>query len=159
MKTINLTQGLEAMVDDEDFEELSKFRWYALKSRRTFYAVRASRESKIRMHRVICNAPKGMQVDHIDGNGLNNCKSNLRIVTSRQNQQNIHTKKSSVFPGVSWCTSTKKWRAQIRINGKQKHIGRFEIEVEAYSGYLNALKEIEEVCVNGYVCSMRWRNS
>ena len=147
MKTIKLTQGQETMVDDDDFEKLNKYKWHVLKGRRTFYAVRTSRESKIMMHRVICNVPKGMQVDHIDGNGLNNCKSNLRIVTSRQNNQNKHIKKSSIYPGVSWCTSRKKWRSDIEINGKQNFIGRFNVEVNAYNAYLEFLKGIKEVCI------------
>src|SRR5665647_1111605 len=149
MKTIKLTQGQVAIVDDEDFEELNKYRWCASEGKRTFYAVRTPRESKLnaRMHRVICSVPKGMQVDHIDGNGLNNCKSNLRIVTSRQNNQNRHIKKSSIYPGVSWYNRDKKWRSEIGINGKAKHIGYFEIEADAYDAYLKFLKGIKEVCI------------
>ena len=146
MKTIKLTQGQEAMVDDEDFEELSRYKWYAQKIRNVFYATRTT-QSKIRMHRFICNAPKVLQVDHIDGNGLNNCRSNLRIVTNRQNSQNKHTKKSSIYPGVYWHKGAGKWLADISINGKKNHIGCFEVEVDAYNAYLKVLKEIEEVCV------------
>lgn len=140
------------MVDDEDFEKLNEHKWCATKNGLTFYATRTTQKTKIRtfasMHRIICNAPKGMQVDHIDGNGLNNCRSNLRIVTSRQNNQNRHIKKSSIYPGVSWYTSKKKWCSEIRINGKKNFIGYFNVEVDAYNSYLKFLKGINEICIS-----------
>ena len=74
-----------------------------------------------------------MQVDHVDGNPLNNCKSNLRIVTSRHNCQNRHYSKSSKYPGVSWKPLNKKWTARITINAKEKYLGLFENEHDAKS--------------------------
>jgi len=152
MKTIELTQGEVALVDDEDFEELNQYRWRAHKNGNVFYAERSTRGVKPRtwvsMHRTLMNAPKGMIVDHIDGDGLNNRRSNLRVVTQRQNLQNMHTGKSSIYPGVSWHKAVGKWQSQIRINGDYKYLGLFGIEEEAYAVYLKALEDMDEICVN-----------
>lgn len=91
MKEIPLTQGMVAIVDDEDHLRLSKYKWYARRSINTFYARCSLRRIKgkprpyLIMHRVILNAPAGLEVDHKDGNGLNNTRANLRLVTRRQN--------------------------------------------------------------------------
>jgi len=153
MKEIKLTQGKLALVDDEDFDELNQYKWRAHKMGNVFYAERHTRSiepqrTTISMHREITNALKGLQVDHINGNGLNNCKSNLRIVTQRQNQQNRHTKKSSMYPGVGWHKDNGKWQSQIRINGKIKYLGLFEIESDAHEAYVKALEDMGEKCVN-----------
>lgn len=153
MKYISLTNGLKAMVDDEDYIELSKYNWYAGKSRHTYYAMRAKRNSKgnrstTTMHKEILNIPSGMVADHIDGNGLNNCKSNLRVVTVRQNAQNRHINKSSKYPGVSWMKQFNKWHALIQINGSLKHLGLFGSELDAYNAYLKALSEIGETLID-----------
>jgi len=152
MKTIELTQGKVALVDDEDFDELNQYKWYANKKGKAFYAMRYTRGGKLRtailMHRAITNFPEGMDVDHINGDGLNNCRTNLRIVTRRQNMQNRHTPKSSIYPGVCWQKDREKWQSLISINGKRKHLGHFDLEVEAYNAYLKALEGISEMCVN-----------
>jgi hypothetical protein len=96
MKTIPLTRGLVSIVDDDDYEMLIRYKWYAKikKNGKYIYAARARWENKTRqttlMHRVILNPPPRMEIDHIDGNGLNNQRSNIRIVTRRQNGQNRH---------------------------------------------------------------------
>lgn len=154
MKTIELTQGKVALVDDEDFEELNQHKWYAHKDGNTFYAGRSINKPHpmtIHMHQAIMNAPKGVDIDHINGDGLNNLKSNLRIVTHRQNTQNRHATKSSIYPGVGWHERDKKWRAYITINGKQKHLGHFDVEAEAYAAYLKALEDMGEICVNDII--------
>jgi hypothetical protein len=152
LKTIILTHGLVAMVDDEDYEWLDEFNWYAAKAGNTHYALKAKRNEKgnrstTTMHKEILNTPKGMVTDHIDGNGLNNCKSNLRIVTNRQNAQNRHCIKSSKFPGVSWMKQNNKWQAIIQINGEPKHLGLFINETDAYEAYLKALSNIGETLI------------
>lgn len=149
MKEIALTQGKVALVDDEDFEELSKFKWYAHKEPHTFYAMRQSRGShkfrkKILMHRAIMHPPENLEIDHFNGNGLDNQKSNLRIVTTRINLQNRHTPKSSKYPGVYWEKQTQKWKAQIRINGIKKNIGRYNIEEDAARAYIRKCEELLE---------------
>jgi hypothetical protein len=152
MKLIKLTQGLVTTVDDEDCEELNKYNWCAHKNCNTFYAVRTDysngKRELIRMHRQITNNNSKNPTDHIDGNGLNNCKENLRIVTTRQNAQNIHTKKTSIYPGVCWHKTRKKWRANIRINAILKHLGSFDNEIEAHQAYVKALQNIDEIFIN-----------
>jgi hypothetical protein len=152
MKTIELTQGLCAMVDDEDYTELNTYNWNASKQGHTYYVIRydiskSGKKTTTSMHRAIMKTPKGMVTDHKDGNGLNNCKSNLRVVTQRQNRQNIHTAKSSKYPGVRWHKKAKKWYTQIRIGDKRKHLGSFTTEIEVYKAYLAALKSLGEVVV------------
>jgi hypothetical protein len=90
------------------------------------------------------NPPNDLQIDHIDGNGLNNQKSNLRVVTHRENHQNRQHKKSSKFPGVSWNKKIKKWNAKIRIGNKSLHLGYFYDEEEASKAYSLALKQFVE---------------
>lgn len=157
MKTIPLTQGLCAMVDDVDCEYLSKFKWYALKNANAYYAVRNvyqpnDRQIKIHMHRVILECPDNFQVDHIDGNGLNNQKNNIRIVTSRQNHQNLHNIRSSKYPGVARnLNTTNPWSALIKINGKTKHLGVFPSETDAFCAYVTAVTNLGEAILPGVV--------
>lgn len=152
MKEIKLSQGLVTLVDDEDYEELNQHTWYAQKKGKTFYAVRHSylkgKDNRIYMHRVLLNNNSKLHTDHINGDGLDNQKANLRVITTRQNLQNIHTKKSSQYAGVSWSKRDKKWQAQIRIKGVVKHLGYFTNELEAHSIYLKRLDEIGELFVN-----------
>lgn len=151
MKEIKLTQGKVALVDDEDYEELNKYKWYANKIRNTYYAMRhMSKNHKkiILMHREVMDLSNKMFVDHIDGNGLNNCKSNLRAVTNRQNLQKQNIKKSSKYVGVYLDKRTNKWKATIRINKKQTYLGCFNSELEAHEEYLKALDSMGEIFVD-----------
>jgi hypothetical protein len=152
MKTIKLTQGLVTMVDDEEYEELNKHKWCALRRGNTFYALRAEcsngKHKAILMHREIIQNHSKLPTDHIDGDGLNNCKENLRIVTTRQNAQNKHTSKSSKYAGVCWHKARGKWQTQIRINGIRKYLGLFGNEIEAHQAYVKALKDIDEILIN-----------
>jgi hypothetical protein len=152
MKEIELTQAKFALVDDEDYEKLIKYKWYAYKGCSTYYSGRNDyvygKRKNILMHRVIMNEPINMLIDHIDGNGLNNCKSNLRIVTQRQNLQNRHTTKSSQYAGVYWKKDAKKWIAKMYINKKHKYIGSFDTEEEAHKAYLSKLEDNNELFVD-----------
>ena len=148
-KTIPLTQGYETIVDDEDYEILSNHKWSVNKFSKTCYAVRgvARRDGSIKkiiMHRVLMNAKKGEFVDHINGNGLDNRKHNLRICGLAENCKNRGPNKnsSSQYKGVSWCKSKNLWVAQIMISGKGKTIGRFCDEKEAAKAYDSVCKEI-----------------
>ena len=165
MKKIKLSKSQFALVDDEDYDELIKYKWCAsyCNNTKSFYAMRTGRVSDldacgatIRMHRVIMNAPKGMQVDHIDHNTLDNQKINLRICTASQNAMNKGPSKSnkSGYKGVGWDKKYNKWEAQIMINGKHKRLGSFTCKHEAarvynlaslkYHGefaYINEIKE------------------
>lgn len=154
MKEIPLTQGKVALVDDEDYEYLNQFKWYAVKSRLTYYAYRNIRvrsgyggQKQIRMHSEVISIPSVMQYDHIDGNGLNNTRNNLRSVTPRGNAQNLHIPKSSKYPGVSWFDRDKCWRAKINIGNWQKHLGYFKTEEEAYERYCLAVRRAESLMI------------
>jgi hypothetical protein len=152
MKEIPLTQGKVALVDDEDYPRLSKFKWCAHKDCNTFYAVRYSRKDEftdgkrhfIRMHHMLLVPKQGLEIDHINGNGLDNQKINLRLVSRRVNQQNQHVKKSSKFPGVSWHKTSNKWQSLIKIKGVRKHLGFFNTEEEAHIAYKKACKLVEK---------------
>lgn len=142
MKTIPLTQGKVALVDDEDFERLNAFKWFAQKHRSTFYADRKSpmiggKRKTIRMHREIINAPIGVEVDHRNGNGLDNQKENLRLSSRSQNGANRFRYKNNRgrFKGVSWHKLTGKWQAEIQVNQVQKYIGLFAREIDAARAY------------------------
>lgn len=136
MKTIELTQGKVALVDDADYERLSQFKWCADKTRNGWRAVRnslpddAGKRKLILMHYFLM----GGRTDHISGNGLNNQRSNLRLATNTQNTQAFQTKRarcSSKFRGVSWFRRDQNWRATLGVNYKQMHIGYFSCEIEA----------------------------
>jgi hypothetical protein len=130
-RLIPLTQGKFATVDAADFEWLSEFNWYALKTRHTFYAARKitvdGSKHTILMHREILAAPKGINGDHWDCDGLNNRRFNLRIATVRQNACNSRTRSDSTcgFKGVYWEKRYLKWAAQIHFEGHHYHIGYF----------------------------------
>jgi hypothetical protein len=150
MKAIPLTQNKFALVDDEDFERLNKIKWCAHNLGNTTYAAHSdyAKGECLHMHRLVLPCEKPFMVDHLDGNGLNNQKYNLRIVTQRQNLQNLHIKKSSIYPGVCWDKQTNKWRALITIDNKRHCLGRYAKEGDAFDAYCRKLKEIGEV-LNG----------
>lgn len=139
MKEIKLTQGKVALVDDEDYERLNQFKWCAVFDRNTFYAVRAKKRSEgkdrmIKMHWDILGL-KG--VDHIDHNGLNCQKSNLRKCTHQQNMMNRTANKNSTskYKGVSFVSSRNKWLASISTHGKAINLGRHDNEKDAALAY------------------------
>ena len=140
MKEIPLTQGKVALVDDEDYPKLSVYKWHATPSRSGDVAYAASWSASgckklVLMHRIILGTPPGMDTDHINGDGLDNRRENLRITTHRKNGQNMHISKSSRFPGVNLDKMTGKWRSQIQVRGKRHTLGRFSNELEAATVY------------------------
>lgn len=161
MKMIQLTKGQVALVDDEDFERLNKFKWNAQFSRDTnsYYAIRSSprdengKHHTIRVHREIMNAQPGEEVDHINHDTLDQMKANLRICTGSQNLANTRVKSNNTsgYKGVSWFKNgKKKWGAHIRINGRQKHLGVYVTAKEAALAYDRAAIEHygENACTN-----------
>ena len=144
-KQIQLSQGKVAIVDDEDFEYLNQWKWYAVKDGSTFYAVRNSsrllgKRGIIKMHRVIMSTPEGLHVDHRNRNGLDNRKVNLRNCHSFENQMNKGKtlRNSSGFKGVSWDKGNSKWISFIRYNGKSYNLGRFDSKIDAAKAYNKA---------------------
>lgn len=142
VKEILLTQGQIALVDDEDYERLNQYKWCARKSGNTYYALRniggRLNRGRQHMHRVVMNAPKGLEVNHWDHDGLNNQKYNLIIATHKQNgayQQKQIRPTSSQYKGVYWNKDKKKWHSRIELNKISKHLGYFDDEIEAAKAY------------------------
>lgn len=141
MKKIKLTQGKYALVDDADFKWLNQWKWSLNSSGRSlFYAARSLNGKGIKMHRVIMNAPREKQVDHINGNGLNNQRKNLRLCTKLENSKNrrININNTSGYKGIIWYKKYNKWNVQISINGKRKNLGYFIKIKDAIKIYKNA---------------------
>lgn len=135
-KIISLTQGKVTLVSDQDFEKLNKYKWCFDGQ----YAQRRIRTKTLRMHRDIFDVPKGMQVDHIDGDHLNNTRENLRICTNAENQMN--RSKKGMYKGVTLHKETGKFRAYIKKDGKQIHLGLFEKPEDAAKEYDRAAVEL-----------------
>jgi hypothetical protein len=163
MKTIKLTQGKVTLVDDEDYDHLIKWKWFAKKEEHTYYAVRSTylgggrkhqKREQIRMHNVIMKTPKGMQCDHVYHDGLDNrkfieingeIKVNLRNCTRDQNRCNRSAYGSSKYLGV--CVyikhdyrhnkhyQYKQIIAQLTNNKKVIHLGTFKTEELAAKAY------------------------
>lgn len=148
---ISLTQGKVALVDDADAELISQYKWCVMKSDRTYYAKRAHRNNgkciTVLMHTVLTGCKK---VDHINGDGLDNRRENLRRATTRENNQNRRKRlnASSRFNGVYYSKKSRKFQAQIRVpakeggQGKQIYLGLFEDEVQAAKAYDNEARKI-----------------
>jgi len=145
MKQISLTQGYTSLVDDEDFDRLSKHRWFTKVGHGGhLYAVghAGNNRSMTRMHRFILGEKcKDFVVDHINGNSLDNRKCNLRICEQAQNLMNQRIRKDTTtgFKGVS-KRGENKYRAYITINKKQKNLGLYNCPIEAARAYDAAAK-------------------
>jgi len=140
---IALTQGQVAIVDAADFEWLSQWKWQpVIRAGGNCYVSRMFQQDdgtrvRISMHRLIMGATKGQVVDHIDHNPLNNTRANLRICTHAENRRNRkpNVNGASKYLGVYWLKSHRKWRAQIRVDKRIKHLGLFACETAAAKAY------------------------
>jgi len=132
MKLIPIGKTHFAKVDDHNFHIVNRYAWHLHNNKNKLYAQTFWRgikpTVKLSMHRFIMNPGRDLEVDHIDGDGLNNCESNLRICTHAENGRNRQLRKYaySGFLGVSWDKKSNKWRAQICINYKTIPLGAFE---------------------------------
>lgn len=136
---------LRACVDDCDFAELNKHKWFLGQ----IYAIRTARLEKnkpttLRMHRIVLGAAKGVMVDHINGNGLDNRRKNLRIVTTRINQMNrLRHRTNPGSLGTTLSKHHKLYCAQIMINKKKYNLGWFKTQEQAHEAYMAALTGVE----------------
>jgi hypothetical protein len=141
MKFIILTNGHKAIVDDEDYDHLKQYNWYAFKPYKITYAVRKGKRGErltVRMHRQIMQVTKNQTIDHINGNGLDNRKINLRLCDASTNQANMrstYNKKTSEYKGVSWNRNEKSWVSQIQYQKRKFFLGYYKSEKEAAIAY------------------------
>lgn len=158
-RKIRLTNGNFAIVDGDDFTKLSKFKWHSHRCGRAYYAFRhasvpnCNKRTIILMHRQIMNSPPDKAVDHINHNGLDNRKANLRIVSRMQNQWNMRkqqTNCTSRYKGIYFYKRYKKWSASIRHNGTHIFLGNFDDEETAARAYDAKARELfgQYACLN-----------
>lgn len=156
---IKLSNGMKAIIDSEDWDKIKHITWgYGYGSaKKTGYSQYVGgrpkkSSSQILLHRFVMNTPKGMVTDHINGNKLDNRKSNLRICTPAQNSMNSkkHIIQSSKYKGVSWYKRDKCWRAYVNFGRRQIHLGYFAKEIDAVKAYNKRAKEVhkEFACLN-----------
>lgn len=151
MPTIPLTQGFEAIVDAEDLPLVSGYSWYTYNDprRSTQYAVTnvrlpTGKRKTLRMHRLIMGADSKYGVDHANGNGLDNRRSNLRLATQRQNSTNrrIHKNNRSGYKGVHWRSDNCRWRAAIGTPQGKITLGHFDNCIDAAKAYDRAARRL-----------------
>lgn len=146
MEIIKLTQGKAAIIDKEDAELVQQFKWHARynPSTRSFNAGAKLKGRVVLLHRLVMKAPKGMVVDHINHDTLDNRKKNLRVCTHAENMKNkkISVRQKSGFKGVFIHPETSRRRmhyeAKIKVNGKVKYLGFFKDKLEAARAYNKA---------------------
>jgi hypothetical protein len=148
---VALTRGHETVIDASDVHLIEGVNWGALVLPHTVYAVRTDRSTGVAkflyLHRVLMSSPKGVQIDHIDRNGLNNLRSNLRVATQSINNYNKNrcSRNTSGAVGVDWRDDKNKWRVRVST----KFIGYFDTFDEALASRKNALSQIldEEISI------------
>jgi hypothetical protein len=142
MQLIPLTKGKFAIVDDEDYPALACQKWTAHNGG---YAYRMNADrSGVLMHRLITNAPAGMDVDHINGDGFDNRRANLRVGTHAENMRNQRIGKAGhpLFKGIHFEKQRQVWQAHITINYKHRYLGSFETAEQAAVAYDTAAREL-----------------
>lgn len=145
-KEIPLTQGQVALVDDADFEWLCQWKWRATRKpgEYTYYALRTGPNRKaLFLHHAIMKPPSGMQIDHINGNGLDCRRANMRLATNAENNRNRGAQANNALgiKGVSLHKARGKLRAQITVNGVNMHLGYFDSTEAAAQAYDEAARK------------------
>jgi hypothetical protein len=146
MKLLPLTKDKFALVDDDDYYWLSQWNWFAVEIKNTWYARRSKKKGVLRsnekyeiyLHRIVMRCSNiDFVIDHLDKNGLNNQKENLRICTKSENNKHTssHKNSSSQYLGVSYDKNRNKWSANLMNNGKKILFKRYNTEIEAAKAY------------------------
>lgn len=144
MQQVKTAQGDTILIDDCDYALVSSLNWTTVKRRNLKYAITHIRSEsgfkQVYLHRFLLDPPKGMYIDHIDSNGLNNTRTNIRICTPSENSKNARklSEKSSIYKGVSKWTRVKRYAARIRYNGRDQWLGFFDTERDAALAYNSA---------------------
>lgn len=153
---VSTTRGPKvfAKISPQDAARILQYKWRFIQNKKgrvgqtIRYAVAQEKRDgiyvRLKMHRLILDAPEGTHVDHINGDGLDNRRENIRICTPQLNQANSrkHIVGSSRYKGVAWSAAARKWRAYIAVDRKQTHLGLFESEVEAAQAYDQKAREV-----------------
>ena len=139
MARIYLTNGGFTLINDEDALSVSKHRWFESQG----YVYRSDMRPLLSLHRFLMNAGSGTVLDHINGNPLDNRRENLRFCTEAQNHYNRRLNKdnTSGFKGVWFRKTSKRWQAEIRVNGKKRRLGCFQSKEDAAKRYNEAARE------------------
>lgn len=137
------------IVDAADYPRIAAYKWRIGKRHLGTYArahkrLADGRYKTIKAHNLILAAAPGQEVDHVDRNGLNNSRKNLRLTTRRENDLNrrLQANNKSGYRGVCWASRRQAWQAEISVNGKVKHLGRFGTPEEAARAYDAAAREV-----------------
>lgn len=143
MASIPLSKGMIALIDEADVPLVSGHAWSAGHERNSWYAMAWDSQRSVRMHRLILGLrPGDPHVDHVDTNGLNNQRANLRVASRAQNGMNRRVQPhSSRFKGVSLFRRTGRWMASITVDGEQRYLGSFASEIDAADAYDAAARE------------------
>jgi len=152
VRRISLSQGKYTIVDDDDYLNLIAFKWYYSHGYAVRHPkmVRGYRRGKISIHREILHTPKGKLTDHINGNTLDNRKSNLRIVDIYKNgwNQKILKNTPSGFKDIYWRKTDKAWEVRVMEHGKRHSVGYFKNKDDAVDALLRALKKYHQGYAN-----------
>jgi hypothetical protein len=152
MKLIQITMGMTAIVDSKSYKRIVRHKWHAAAGGKrgcTWYAARSlprlegTPRKKMYMHHEVLPPKKGFEIDHRNGNGLDNRRRNLRYATVSQNRANRRKiPHSSTYKGVYWHSRDRRWKATIRFSGRQIDLGCFTDEVKAARAYNKAAKRL-----------------
>ena len=149
---IELTKGMQAVIDDEDYELIRPYKWFAIPKGKTAYAIGYrhgfSTGKRVSMHAVL--NPEFELTDHANGNGLDNRRVNLREATKSQNAANCRHKSTSGFRGVCWHKRRQRWTVQLKLNYRNILYAHFDAKEEAAREYDKVAKEVfgEFACLN-----------
>lgn len=144
MREIHLTKGQIALIDDEDFDRVSAHKWHAYKSESSWYASARIDGKSVSLHSFIFQPKDGFVIDHRSGDGLNNCRANLRHATMAENMANQkqHRDSKSPYKGIWRAQHCDRWAAQIACNGKKIYLGVYKKAEDAARAYDAKAKEL-----------------